>query len=358
MTYYEKGSGELNAGVPASRGLSPLPGRGPALADAPSTDSGHHGNIGKLDYVIEFLRAERATKARATLQNHLLGLRKFAAWLEPHLCTGADITPLDLGQYVADLVERYPPDSVNNYISVLRVYFRWLCEVGVRADNPAATLRFRPARHRPVESLTADQVQVLLHYANTLERARFGCQRAAFLVLFLIETGMRLSEALSLTAKDVNLVANQIVVTATKTNSIRVVPLTPIVRRHLLVYLRRRRDFLAGHHRADCKRLLIAETGAPWSVNGAERGVETVGRRAGIARHLHPHLFRHTFAALFCAARGTLPALMQIGGWSKLSTVQVYSTMNAHQLGQALMDASPLAHARDEGWNIPDEEAA
>jgi site-specific recombinase XerD len=83
-------------------------------------------------YVEEFLHHERAAgRAAATLRNRRAALEPFMVWLEGQGKSDQNATPTDLVTFLNTLVDRYTPDHVNQTVSALRVYFRWLLEEGV-----------------------------------------------------------------------------------------------------------------------------------------------------------------------------------------------------------------------------------
>jgi len=299
-----------------------------------------------LDHVVQFLRCEQAAKAPATVRNRLRALERYDRWLSGRDgTTGATATKLDLAEYVADLREHYPPAHVNIHVSALRVYYRWLADIEARRDNPAHGLRYLAAQSRPTASLASDEVHALLRFASRARAARFGTHRAAVLVLVLVDSGMRIGEALRLRMMDVNLLENHILITATKTRSVRLAPISPTLRPHLLAYLKRRSEHLRARHLGDCGALFVSEQGCPWPVNGAERGCRTVASLAGLTRRLHPHLLRHTWATLSLINGAPMPAVMMLGGWRKLATVQRYTQMSARQLADVQASSSPLGRA-------------
>jgi site-specific recombinase XerD len=75
----------------------------------------------------------------------------------------------------------------------------------------------------------------------------------------------------------------------------------------------------------------------------AERAFRGVGRAAGI-RRIHPHLLRHTFATQSLLNGAPLPAVMRLGGWRKLTTVQRYTYMNDAVAAEVHAKTSPLAN--------------
>lgn len=230
-------------------------------------------------------------------------------------------------------------------MSALRVYFRWLAEVQARPDNPAAVLRFLRADAKPLESLRPEEVRTLVSFVKRAAHYRFGTYRSAVLTLFLIDTGVRIGEALRLQTSDIDVAEGRLHVTATKTRTTRWIPISPLLRKHVAAYLRRRAVHLQRRRLPDCGVLWIGQHGGPWTVSNAGRSCQTVARLAGVMRRVYPHLYRHTFATLSLLGGAPLSAVMQLGGWRKLATVQRYTHMSAQQLAEVQAASGPLTQA-------------
>ena len=55
------------------------------------------------------------------------------------------------------------------------------------------------------------------------------------------------------------------------------------------------------------------------------RALRRAAVEAGVTKHLHPHLFRHTFASWHVMGGTSLYDLMALGGWQKIESVMVYA---------------------------------
>jgi site-specific recombinase XerD len=157
--------------------------------------------MGALLYVEEFLAyAQARGRAQATRTRYRSGLRRLSRWLEEQgVEEDEDVKPGDLVRFANHEGERVGICEVNNVISSLRVYFRWLAEEGIlpQDKNPAARLKYQNVPMKPVESLTEDECRRLVRWASTkTRRERFGTYRTGILALLLLDTGLRLGEAL------------------------------------------------------------------------------------------------------------------------------------------------------------------
>jgi integrase len=148
------------------------------------------------------------------------------------------------------------------------------------------------------------------------------------LVMFLLGTGARLSEALYLEWREVDLVAGHVTFLDTKNGEHRGVPL------HSRVVASLR----ALRHRQG--RVFRTNAGLPYAEKESGGGqIKTAFRgacwRAGIA-DFSPHDCRHTWATWHYAANRDLIALMKLGGWKSERMVLRYAHVNVAQLAPSI----------------------
>jgi integrase len=148
------------------------------------------------------------------------------------------------------------------------------------------------------------------------------------LVMFLLGTGARMSEALYLDWRDVDLVRGHVVFGETKSGEARGVPLHA----RLVNVLRTLR-----HQQG---RVFRTNTGLPYAEKDSGGGqIKTAFkgacRRAGIV-DFSPHDCRHTWATWHYAANRDLIALMKLGGWKSERMVLRYAHVNVAQLAPSV----------------------
>ena len=139
------------------------------------------------------------------------------------------------------------------------------------------------------------------------------------LLLFLVGTGARLSEAIELDWRDVDLIGARAIFWRTKSGRRRIAALPPrIVTALAKLPHREGLVFLSGKGRpyADHMRLYGGQIKKGWK--GA------LGR-AGLDPNLSPHDLRHTWASWHYALHKDLLRLKQEGGWSSVGLVERYA---------------------------------
>lgn len=153
------------------------------------------------------------------------------------------------------------------------------------------------------------------------------------LIIFLFYTGARLSEALYLDWRQLDLVRKQVQFIDTKNGEARGVPLHPRVLAALAKI---------SHHggevfrRPDGRPYNRKPDGGGGQIKTAFRGA---CRRAEIT-DFSPHDCRHTWATWYYAAHRDLVALMELGGWKSEKMVLRYAHINVAHLSQSI-DALP-----------------
>lgn len=148
------------------------------------------------------------------------------------------------------------------------------------------------------------------------------------LVIFLFSTGARLSEALYLDWRDVDLSRCHVAFTDTKNGEARGVPLHP------------RAVAALANLKGRKGRVFRRPDGEPYEERvGGGGQIKTAWagmlKRAGIS-DFTPHDCRHTWATWHYAANRDLTALMQLGGWKSLLMVARYAHVNTSHLAPTI----------------------
>jgi site-specific recombinase XerD len=135
------------------------------------------------------------------------------------------------------------------------------------------------------------------------------------LLMLLYYGGLRLSEARSLRWEDIDLSRRTISIRHGKGDKDR----TIFLHRRLSEAL----DLLG--RRAEGLVLVSASTGRMYSPRGIQMIVSDISKKAGIAKRVTPHTFRHSFATHLLEAGADIRHIQELLGHRNLRTTQIYT---------------------------------
>ncbi len=224
--------------------------------------------------------------------------------------------------------------SIQRRLSALRTLFGFLQREALVPRNPAMGVSAPKAPKRLPVTLDADQMARLLEFrtCDTL-----SCRDKALMELFY-SSGLRLSELVSLDLADLDLADATVRVTG-KGSKTRIVP----VGRTALVALRAWISERASMARPGQGALFLARGGRRIGARAVQVRVAAWARRQGIEVHLHPHLFRHSFASHLLESSQNLRGVQELLGHSSIGTTQIYTHLDFQHLARVYDAAHPRA---------------
>ncbi len=208
----------------------------------------------------------------------------------------------------------------------LRPFFTWWASEMDEA-NPFDKADPPRIEEAPVPVVTLDSIRALL---NTASGKTFDDRRDTALIRFLIDTGARVGELISMTTDSWDKATDLVRLTG-KTGT-RSVPVSPATGEAMARYLRVR----AQSPYAASPSFWLGLRG-PLTGGGAAQMLYRRCDQAEVPR-LHPHQLRHTWAHEMKSAGASEGDLMALGGWS--------STVMVHRYGKSAAAARAQDAAR------------
>jgi integrase/recombinase XerC len=227
--------------------------------------------------------------------------------------------------------------SIQRRLSAARSFYEFLMREGHCARNPAIGIRAPKAKKRLPATLDADQMGRLLAFRVD---DSLSARDKAIMELFY-SSGLRLSELASLTEGAVDLKDRTVRVLG-KGNKTRIVP----IGRQALDALKNWQKVRRGLMKVGEDGLFVGQSGRPLSVRAIQLRVGAWGRRQGLGIHIHPHLFRHSFATHLLESSGDLRAVQELLGHANIGTTQIYTHLDFKQLATVYEAAHPRARHR------------
>jgi len=278
---------------------------------------------------------------------------------------GADIDAGDVG---AEQVELFlaGTGSVTRYwrrkYDTLRGFYRYATSRGFVDRVPLpTTVPKMPERFVPY-IYNADELQRLINPTSPekIGFRKLQPQTLRAVLLLLYGAGLRISEAVALIQKDVDLDAAVITIRNTKFHKTRLVPVGPKLNQAMAQYAARRKE--AGHLQCADAPFFVLRRGAPLSIHIVRAAFIRLRNYAGVRRddgaRYQPRLhdMRHSFVVRRLTSwyeqsgdvQKLLPQLATYLGHVSIAATQVYITMTPELLHAASVRferyALPEAH--------------
>lgn len=219
----------------------------------------------------------------------------------------------------------YEKSTQSYYIIALRNFLKYLIKNDYKVLSPDK-IELPKVPTRQIEVIEYDELERLLS-AVTGGDMKALRDRAILEVLF--STGLRISELCSLNRYiDVN--RGEVTVRG-KGGKLRVVFLDERTIKEIKAYLDKRGDaeeaMFVSYTKAKSPKVIgriIPRT--------VQRLVDFYSRKAGIAKHVHPHMLRHGFATDLLINGADLRSVQEMLGHANISTTQIYTHITNKEL--------------------------
>jgi integrase/recombinase XerC len=228
--------------------------------------------------------------------------------------------------------------STSRALSVVRNFFRWSGREGL-LDNPIVQNMRNPKIPASVpKALTVGEMDDLIETMEDQEEQGWVAQRDIAIVTLLYGSGLRISEALSITPEQLPSTTNPILVVKGKGKKERRVPLLPLVFEAIEAYLK------ASPFTPEADEPLFkGARGGPLGPRAVQKKLQHVRAYLGLPEKTTPHALRHSFATHLLGAGGDLRSIQELLGHASLSTTQRYTDVDTALLMDAYFKAHPRA---------------
>jgi len=292
---------------------------------------------GAVKEFIAYLRDYRSFSP-LTVRAYATDLRMFREFLESRLGrvpSPAEITREHILQFGLSLKEAAPLTLRRKY-ACLASLFAFLQDMGYAQANPAHRLPL-PKVAQPVPIFLSQEMAQRLVAAADKPWSRA-------MVILLLSTGIRRSEAVAITLDDLDLEKRQLLIRG-KGDKERVVPLTEQAVEAIQAYLPHRTQTQSRHL------FVSAYGGHPLHGRCINRVLGIVIRKAGLeGQGITPHKLRHTFATHLIRNGVDIRTVQELMGHSELETTAKYLHSDTKtkqsavgKLGELLGGGRPIA---------------
>lgn len=241
-----------------------------------------------------------------------------ASWLEENDKAIADVTTNDIRRYLSAVQSKRNSSKVtiDNIRRIFSSFFSWLEDEDYIVKSPVRRIHKVRAEVTVKETISDEQLETLRDSCTEL--------RDLALVDFLVSTGVRVGELVTINRADIDFNERQCVVLG-KGGKERTVYFNARAKVHLLNYLA---------SRTDSQRALFVSLASPHrrlTISGVETRIRQLGKTAKICR-IYPHKFRRTLATMAIDKGMPIEQVQRLLGHTKIDTTLHYAMVNQNNV--------------------------
>lgn len=290
----------------------------------------------------DYLSYERRYSAH-TVDGYLLDIGQFSIYLQ-HQYGGLsekDVTHQHIRSWVvAMLQDKMSPVSVRRKLSSLSQLFKWLRKKGAITHNPLTKVHLPKTPARLPSAIPESAVKKLWQsFEVPIDEVQSQKQlRDQVLIALLYGAGLRRSEAIQLTWKDIDF-SRQTMLIIGKGKKYRQLPL----HKEILPLLAALKTANQADANLTNEHVLLTDSGKPCYPKFVHNRVVEMLKTVTTAAKKSPHVLRHSMATHMMDHGAELNAVKSLLGHSSLAATQVYTHNSITRLKEVYRKSHPGA---------------
>lgn len=251
----------------------------------------------------------------------------------------SEITHFYIRSWVVSLLEqKLDARSVNRKISSLKTLYKFFLREKTVAHNPMLKITAPKVSKKLPVFVDRSKMDMLLDGVPFDDG--FPGVRDKLIINMFYQTGMRLSELINLTDKDIDLY-NLTIKVLGKRNKERIIPIIPELKNEIVNYLNERKAYLSSGQAT--LSFFIKNDGNKLYPKFVYKVVNIMLRAVTTNTKRSPHVLRHSFATEMLNSGAEINAIKEILGHSNLAATQVYTHNTIDKLKNIYKQAHPKA---------------
>lgn len=243
--------------------------------------------------------------SKRTIESYLFFIKPFLEKVDDV----QKVSVYDVKLFLADLIDKYSNKSRCLAVSSLRFFFKRVVDrpdIFVKLEVP------RKEKRLPI-ILSTEEIKLLI---DSIEHAK-----TKLIIKFLYSSGLRVSELVNLTPKDLDFQQNIGWVRKGKGSKDRLFKIAESISKPLQKYLEKHPG----------NKFVFSENEA-MSTRNIQLLISNAAKKAGINKQVTPHTLRHSFATALLNAGENLLVIQQLLGHENLETTKIYTHVSQDQL--------------------------
>lgn len=271
----------------------------------------------------KFLQVEKGL-SQNSIYSYTYDLKKFSDFLSQKSKDIMDATQDDIQQFL-----KYEKNNKKNSsrtlarsLAAIRQFYNFISDnIDVNIQNPTEKIETPHVEKTLPDYLTVNELDKL--FSSISEEDCYELRDKTIFEL-LYSSGLRISEAVDLTVKDVD-IENSFITVIGKGDKQRIVPMGKEAVRLLNKYINDSRPVIISNRESEY--LFISKKGSQLNRKSVWRLLKNYVTRTEIQKNITPHTLRHSFATHLIENGADLRSVQELLGHMDISTTQVYTHM-------------------------------
>ncbi len=227
--------------------------------------------------------------------------------------------------------------TITRKISSTKTFWRYLMKYHQVQSNPTLKI-ILPKTKKPIPTFFKHKELDAIINNPFLPREDFVRLRDVTIIEMFYMTGIRLSELIALTDKDIDLISGQIQVIG-KRNKQRIIPIDKTFAHKLKHY----KTIRENHIEKSTNHFFVREDGKKMYPKLIYNIVNQIMKEVSTLKKISPHILRHSFATNMLNNGADINAIKELLGHSSLIATQVYTHTAFSELQKIYKQAHPRA---------------
>lgn len=291
----------------------------------------------QIDNYLQYLEIEK-NKSILTVKNYEHYLNRFYFWCKENNITKINqINLANIKKYRLYLnrLGNLKKKTQNYHIIALRAFLKYLAKQDIKTLS-AEKIELGKNEDREINFLEITEIKKLINSPDT--NKIIGLRDKAIMET-LFSTGMRVSELIALDRKKIDFKNKEFGIIG-KGGKSRIVFLSENAKNAILDYLKYRFDdekaLFINHKKnyfiQNVKKDATEYKKSRLTSRSIQRIIKKYAQKAGIAKKITPHVFRHTFGTDLLRSGADLRAVQKLLGHSSITTTQIYTHVTDEHL--------------------------
>ena len=226
--------------------------------------------------------------------------------------------------------------SLSRNLSSVRAFFKWLEKKSIIKNESIGLMSSPKVAKKVIRPVSYSDILELLKSVDEMSITDWQGMRDVALFITLYGTGIRISEALSMTPNQYKSISDGMLLVRGKGGKERIVPVLDIVCEYIDRYMSACPFILGGEDG-----LWRGAKGGTLHASVAQRNLRNARKMLSLDDSVSPHALRHSFATHLLQNGGDLRSIQELLGHESLSTTQRYTEVDAEHLIEQFKKAHP-----------------